>query len=288
MTEPAGNVSPVASRSWSVDEASALDRWRQGHVLQGVPAVSIGHPHAAPVWSTSQRAESAGIPLLVESPVSDRRALVVSQGCDLVKITFPWATVVPVYNASTTVPASQAGQIRTGQMWHLVHLTAGWAADGLWVADLRLEMPIDKTVLVAAGEPIEGFADETGYARLAERLAAARQRPAVPQPCIDHIVRPLQALMAQRREQGVDPLDGVREVRLQPDDPTTPTVVTLFVLGVTGRTPDVDEWSTLTDSLIEQAGLHGLVLVGPDVTSLDQMSAADYLTSQPIEAAHSS
>jgi len=94
--------------------------------------------------------------------------------------------------------------------------------------------------------------------------------------------------MAQRREQGVDPLDGVREVRLQPDDPTTPTVVTLFVLGVTGRTPDVDEWSTLTDSLIEQAGLHGLVLVGPDVTSLDQISAADYLTSQPIEAAHSS
>jgi hypothetical protein len=232
--------------------------------------------------------EVAGLPVLAEDPPVLRRAMVVSQGCDLLKLNFPWVTVVPVWDATDILGSQQQASVRAGMIWHLVHLTAPWATtDRLWVADLRLEMPLDKTLL-AAQAPTEAFADETGYARLAERLAAVRQRPAVPQPCIDHVVKPLRESLAARRNEGVNPLAGVGEIRVQSNDPVAPTAVTLFVVAQGDQQPDFNEWARLVESLYEQAAANGIVLTGPELGSLWDMTAADYLTSQTVDAADSS
>jgi hypothetical protein len=92
----------------------------------------------------------------------------------------PWITVAPVYDASGLLNAGQHGQVKAGQILYLVHITAEWASNGLWVADLRLELPIEKTFLMNQ-YPIEAFSDETQYATLAQRLGARRQRLAAPQ-----------------------------------------------------------------------------------------------------------
>lgn len=290
MTEVPDTDDPLRSGPWTPDQAASLDQWRQGHVLEGVPLIALGPRGGEEAfWESSTRiAEAGALEVLGQAPPCTHKAMVVSQGCDLVKTKFPFATVVPVYDAEPVISTQQASAAKAGMIWHLVHLTAPWAADGLWVADLRLEMPLDKTVL-ASQQPTEGFADETGYARLAERLGAVRQRPAVPQPSIDHVVKPLRDALSQRRKAGVDPLAGVREVRLLSNDPVTPTAVTVFVIAEEGgQQPDADEWTALVDAVHERAAAYGIALTGPDISTLWEMSAADYITSHGIDAADSS
>jgi len=249
----------------------------------------LGLHGTTPLWERGQfiGTDVAGRPLLCANPPTLGRAMVVSQGCELVKTSFPFATVVPVYDGSQVLNEQQQASARSGGTWHLVHLTAEWAAAGFWVADLRMETAVDKTLLVAA-EPIEPFADETSYPRLAERLAAARQRPAIPQPCLDFVVAPLKEHLAGRVSDGATPLDGVREVRVLCDHPMAPTTVTLFVVSHDAQHPNEDEWLAAFDAVHQVADEHGIALSGPEIGSLWDMTAADYLNSQAVSDADSS
>lgn len=287
MTEPAPG--PVDSLPWPDGTYELLDRWRQGHLLDGVPLFALGSADQAPLWARASPtgADVAGLPVLAGDPQEQGRVMVVSQGCDLVKRSFPFATVVPVYDASAVLTEQQQATARAGMMWHLVRLTADWAADGFWVADLRHETAVDKALLAAA-DPLEAFADEEGYAKLAERLAAGRQRGAVADPCRDHVVAPLKEHLAGRVSEGGNPLSGVREVRVQSNHPTEPTAVTLFVVANEGEQPDQQEWDDAFAAVHVAAAAGGLALTGPEIGSLYDMTASDYLTSHAIEDADSS
>lgn len=287
MNQPAQG--PLESRPWPDGTLRSMDLWRQGHVLDGVPLFALGPADVTPLWARSRQTggDVEGLSVLAGDPPERGRVMVVSQGCDLVKTNFPFATVVPVYDGSTTLTKQQQATARAAMTWHLVHLTANWAADGLWVADLRHETAVDKTLLVAA-HPQEAFADEAGYAKLAERLAAGRQRGAVPDACRDHVVAPLKQHLAGRVGEGADPLAGVRKVRVQPNHPTEPTAVTLFVVTVEGQRPDQEEWDAAFAAVHETAAAAGLALSGPEINSLYDMTASDYLTSHAVNDADSS
>lgn len=287
-TAPVG-PDPLGSRPWDLSVLAALDRWRQGHILRELPLLGLGPPAGVePLWARAAVWATGTGPLaLGEESMTTRPVMVVSQGCDLIKDKFPFATVVPVYNAAGILTESQQVSARAGLTRHQVHLTAPWAAGGLWVADLRHEMSIDKTLLIEP-DPVEAFPDEVGYAHLADRLAAARQRPATPQPCLDHVVAPLKKYLAARRASGVNLLAGVREVRVHSNHPVSPTAVTLFVVANDDERPDVDGWVAVLDALHEGAATAGIAITGPDITDLREMSAADYLTSQAIADADSS
>ncbi len=289
MSTPAVDLDPLRSRPRTPDVLPALDRWRQGHVLRGVPLVSQGPPAGIePLWvAVEVRPTGTGPLVLGEEPPTPRSVMVVSQGCDLIKEKFSFATVVPVYDAAGILTQAQQASARSGRTWHMVHLTAPWAVDGLWVADLRHEMSIDRTLLIEP-DPVEAFSDEVGYTRLAERLAAARQRPAMPQPCIDHVVGPLNEYLAVHRDQGVHLLAGVRELRVQSNHPVAPTAATLLVIANDDQRPDADGWGAAFDAVHQHASAAGIALAGPDITDLRDMSAADYLTSQAVDAADSS
>ncbi len=275
------------SRAWPDTVASSLDLYRQGHIIDGVPVLFLAGTQ--PLWAQDrlQLAEAAGVPVIVEDPPSLRRAMVVSQGCDLVKRNAPWATVVPVYDAGNSLDDSQKAAARSGATVHLVHLTASWTGEGFWVADLRLELPVEKTLL-ARLEPQDAFADETEYALLAERLGAQRARPAVPDPCLEHVVGPLFDLIRQCRVDGTDPYAGVRELRVQCNDPINPTVVTLFVVTRDDEQADASEWHGILESLHQHSADHGITMVGPEIASLWDMSARDYVTSALVTDQRSS
>lgn len=281
---------PADAGEWPQGAADEIDQWRQGHVLDGVPLVVVGAPsETTPIWAVASRIDPgvAGAPLLMERDSVPRRAMIVSQGCEVVKLTFPAVTVVPVYEATNVLTESQQQSARAGQTWHLVHLTAEWARTGFWVADLRLELPVDKTLLLGK-TPMDAFSDEVGYSKLAERLATSRQRAAVPQPTIDHIVTPLREHLASVRAAGGSPLDGVREVRIASNHYTAPTSVTLFVIADLGASVDASIWMTAVDAVQPRASANGIALVGPEITTMWEMTAADYLTSGPIADADSS
>src|SRR5664280_2915431 len=60
----------------------------------------------------------------------------------------PWIQVVPVYAVDiTALKPGQRRLIEKDRVGHLVALTSPTFASGLWVADLRLEVPLEKSVL---------------------------------------------------------------------------------------------------------------------------------------------
>jgi hypothetical protein len=257
-------------------------------VVDGVPLIAVSATVEDSLWDRGGRiADLPGAVILGEQPSVLRKALVVSQGCDLVKSSFPCATVVPVYDAATALTPQQIGNAKAGKVWHLVPLTAPWTSGGIWVADLRLELPLDKSVLIGR-DPIEGFKDEVDYLRLAERLALVRRRPDVPEPCLEHVVKPLQASLARYREDGLDVTSGVRELRVQANDHSKPTAVTLWVIRDDERDLDESVWDEVVQPVREHALANGIALAGPEIASLWEMAAADYITSDAIDDAESS
>jgi hypothetical protein len=85
-----------------------------------------------------------------------------------------------------------------------------------------------------------------------------------------------------------DPTVGVRQFRVVCNHPVTPTSVTLLVVAHRRQRPDQREWDRIYDLVHAVAGENGIALVGPELTSLDDMTAHDYLASALITATESS
>ncbi|WP_292975551.1 hypothetical protein [Mycobacterium sp.] len=278
-----------ASEGWPPGFYEHLDAYRQGHVIDEVPTFFLASDTY--LWSGRRQTLVAETPSIVgEEGYPLRRAMILTQSCDLMKGNNPWITVAPVYDAFDRLPIGQHGQVKGAQIGHYIHVTADWAADRLWVADLRLEIPVEKTLLMTR-HPAEAFPDEAGYAQLALRLGARRQRLAAPQSCIDLVVTPLFASMRALPDGGVALNSGVREIRVDWNDPNTPTVVTVFVVATdeaARQKIDGEGWAALVLGLYGRAQSGGITIVGPEITSMTDMCAADYIQSSLIEDTQSS
>jgi hypothetical protein len=278
-----------ACNPWPPGFSDKLNSFRQGHIIGDVPVFFL---QDATLWARSRQAyNNEPSPILVgEEGHPRRRGMLLTQACDLMRHKNPWITVAPVYDASGLLNAGQHGQVKSGQIFHLVHITAEWGSSGLWVADLRLELPIEKTFLINQ-EPVEAFSDEAQYATLAQRLGARRQRLPAPQSCLDLVVDPLFDALRSLPDGGAALNEPVFELRVSSNDPNVPTVVTVFVVAAdedARAQVDVNGWTDLLLSLYERAQSEGMTIVGPEVTSMDDMSAADYVQSSPIEDTQSS
>jgi hypothetical protein len=241
--EGSGSVGDFGqSHEWTADLKQHLDGFRLGHVIENVP-VFFATLGADELWSQPRRLLSTEAPeIAVEPDAYLHRAIVLTPGCDIVRRTTPWVTVAPVYEASNRLDNGQRGNVRGGRTLHLVHITADWAADGFWVADLRLEMPIEKTALLSR-TPLDAFTDEADYARLAERLGARRLRADVPNDVLDYVARPLFDGLRDGPDDGATLKQSVREIRLQLDDPLTPSRAVVFVVANNGEAPDSAGWT---------------------------------------------
>jgi hypothetical protein len=292
VSAPTGSGDFSRSRDWPAglrERLERLDEYRQGHILNDVPVFFLGSPEHK-LWDQPRRDlgfAASALRLVGEQDGVLRRAVLLSQACDVMKESHPWVSVAPVYDATNLLTKSRIASARSGSTLHLVHLTALSAVGGVWVADLRLEMSIEKTLLLSR-EPHEAFVDEVDYARLTERLAVQRARAAVAGLCLEHIVEPLFARLRELGDNGRHLRDGVRELRVHCNDPVSPTIVTLYVIQKDdgdGRSVavDADGWSSLVAELYENARQHGITLVGPEIETLWDLSARDYLMSAPIE-----
>lgn len=266
---------------WPKRLKTHLDQFRQGHVITDIPVffANLGAEH---LWSQPRRLISAAAPEIAAEPDGVlHRAIVLTQGCDIVRPNTPWVTVAPVYDATRRLNPGQRGSAKGGQTGHLVHITARWAEGGFWVADLRLELPVEKTLLLAR-TPLDGFCDETGYGQFAERLGARKMRADVPNEVLEHVRAPLFQAVRSRSDQGITLNEGVREIRVQLNDPLKPSRVVVFVVANNDATPDADAWEAVIAEIYPHASEHGITILGPEIMSLDDMTATEYITSKPI------
>ena len=272
---------------WPPEVLEALARFKQGDLVERPPLFYAASP-AHGIWDLTRGAGVADAEEdLLELSDEDRPSygLITTQTCDIAeegRPDHPWVEVVPVYRL-VDLSDEERALLESHRRSHLVLLEPPDLDDGPWVADLRIEVPIEKSWLVGR-TPVDSFASEEEYQILAERLAAKRERPALATPVMDTIVRPLANWL--RRGGGLKAAAMVDELRLAVG-PSRLTVdrASLLVLTNEEPLPDADRipWDRWWGRTQPRAAEVGIDLLANQYETYDTLSARAYRATVPLD-----
>ncbi len=275
---------------WPEAVLAAAREWRQGYVVEEPPFFYY-RSESEPVWEIGLADdEEAGDAALVEldPDLRSRFGLITTQTCDLYeegRPTQPWFAVAPVYDIAPRIQPGQIGQLMRGDFSHLVLLTAGWLPSGYWVADLRIEMPVEKGWLVGR-DPRPGLVEVKEYDRLAARLAARRGRPALSPQLTVSLTKPLRDWLNGRGKASRDSLESLR-LRVVGDPVTSTHAELLVITKDEGMTPELEaRWREWEAAQLQAAETDGVLLQPFRYGNLDEFSARDIETSLRLDFDH--
>jgi hypothetical protein len=244
----------LPSEEWPPDLQKRLENIRQGDV---VDALDVGRLsliyHAcpsAPVWERTldySEEEEPALVVLTDPGSSPRYFVITTQTCDIVESgrdsNHPWVQVAPVFDMSRLSGGERKMLVRRGfnhWLWHLPGLEAGF-----WVADLRIEFPVEKGLLGTL--PIlAGHSDESDRRRFGERLATRRSRPAFADVFCDEVQKPLVDLLRQLKQSDEEVWAEMQavDVFVRMDDHLNPSTVQVAIISDEDPPQSVKDWWT--------------------------------------------
>jgi hypothetical protein len=165
---------------WPRPVVDAVAPFLQGQLIEKPPlfyAADLRHA----IWQTTrlvaETVEEDGVgEEFIDVAANDRPpyGIITTQSCDLAEERpdprQPWFSVAPVYLVDPVSPLKDREYVYA--------LAPPAVAGHLWVADLRIELPLEKSLLVGR-VPIDAFPDEQGAIGFANFLARRRGRPAL-------------------------------------------------------------------------------------------------------------
>ncbi len=272
----------TASRYAAVD--GALAAWRQGDCVLGE------HWFAHRLDPSLPATEAGTAAAATETDLAETQVLglvVVTQTCDVVRpcVERPYIEVSPLVE----VHDAELRQIERGRRPRYGYVPL--LADRTLVADLDRTMTVEKPV-VAKWERIAGWNTGAQARAFAASLARKRARFAFPDD-FTGLATTLQNRLTEKHDKQSDEgrvLRALREIRVHAapswDDPTV-TLTFWFVK------PDEDgdflgrSWSTFVEKWLKLVPESGrFVKVQGQVTTLEDMTAADYVGSDPLDLDH--
>jgi hypothetical protein len=251
----------------SAEAIEAANRFEQGHLLE-IPPLFYAANLAEPIWAPSHEAaaeatevgDELGTELIVlQDHEFVKYGIVTTQSCD-VNEEFaprekPWIQVAPVYEA--VGPNADAANKK------LSYRLKPQFEGGPWIADLRIELPIEKGFLVGR-KPIPAFTSESQQVKFSQWLARLRGRPALAN-IVTEVVR--NELVAQRdrdRDRTKEIKKSVYSLRLSlTDSRLAPKAIGLHVIIKPGVSADdmaavktwIGEWWDQANRVAEHSGV---------------------------------
>jgi hypothetical protein len=262
---------------------------RQGTLVAEPPllyAADPAHPLyvATVAWATSDKA-AGGVVNIVSAAKRPAWGLIVSQTCDLVeegRPKRPWTLIAPVYQLSADRGTRRMIELERGYDYLCPVTGLDADDDSLWVADLRLLVPVEKGWLVGAIND-HAFVDEAGYERLARQLGRLFSRTGYATPLVTHVLKPLNALL-EKITKKYDGEDNIAEVALALGrsrlDPTNAQVVFLLEGPIDDDLRDmILAWG---QSVLENPP-EGVNVLMPRIAMLDDLTAREYRTLDHVD-----
>lgn len=256
----------------------AIGRWKQGDVLQGGPLFWAG-PEGSDPYLPYDGAPHA---FHVSEESGSGLLILTSQTCDIATTgtgaKHPLVTVSPVHQ----IPGGDTnyGNAKAGRIGYLVPLTKPPISASLYVADLRITLPLSKGVLVNA-TPIDAWASERDRLHFAECLARKYRRAALTSALSEDLVRSLSDHIKQNEPEASE---RIEEFRLRiVGDRLNPAEAQLIVL--TDVEPDRDlkkAWRAWTRKGVKLLKAEGIGLLPTLVVTPEKCSARMYMNSVPL------
>jgi hypothetical protein len=231
--------SGTAAERWPRDVLEAIGSFGQGDMFEDPPPLVYYGDIKSPLpWQTGQF-EEVDPPShrefdLLEYPES-KYGVITTQTCDLNEEGRPRQ---PCFQACPVFRLNLAGQQSRTLPQHLAPLEPPDLPQGGWVADLRMEVSIEKSFLVGKRR-ILGFSNERGYLDFASRLGRRRDRAAVASELVDAVARTIKRRKANNSGFKRSVRDHVRNIRLAIDGGTRikPTIARTHIIGRDGPVP---------------------------------------------------
>jgi hypothetical protein len=276
--------------SWDATVVAATKVFDQGDLVEQPPFFYAAMPTHAAWMSTQLMTDEVGPDedIVVELDPTDRPPLgiITSQGCDVDEaFRKPWIQIAPVYPLENYATDDRwAAEIRRDSVPHLVLLDPP-TTPGHWVADLRIEMPVEKSWL-ANRTPIPAFQDESGRRDFARRLAGRLERPALPPIVHDVVVRPLRRWLDRRgTEVRTAMADAGVEFRLLAQSDNGAMACRLLVIGRRGPVPHavVESLGAWWARRMAEEPTDRVVLLGCRYGTSDEISMREYLASELLD-----
>lgn len=282
---------PESRTEWPPGLLDHLRLFAQGDVLERPPFLY----HADlryPIWRRSTDYVQAGFEdpdeaVLANQDTSPPFGIITTQTCDVSEEDVeqpckPWVQLAPVFDGAETINSGFRNLLRKGRgPSHLFHIPR-MPVDGFWVADLRIEIAVEKGWLLDR-KPIKALPDAASRSRFSQAVGRLRTRPAFSGGFVEAVQRPLvERLRDEKRTNGnlFDLLDNeVAEARVQLDDPLAPRVAQVVLISDSGISQETrtwfDEW---WDEAVHSAAAAGIDLLAVDYRDYEEMTAAEYRT----------
>lgn len=277
----AAEIDPVSGAA-AVD--AALAAWRQGDCVLGESWFVVRFSAAHPLSGPARLAAGEGVDLAEEQV---RGLIVVSQTCDVVRscVDRPYVEVSPLVE----VDEARLQEIARGRrpMYALVPALV----PNRLVADLDRTMTVEKPV-IAGWIRTAGCTTDAEAWTLGQALARKRARFAFPDDFTD-FTKKLQGRLIDKHERNSDEgrgLRALREIRVQVAPAWDAGEVELFFWFI--RNPETADfegknWSDLLEQWLKLIPPTGrFTEINGQVATLEDLSAADYVSSYPLDLDH--
>jgi hypothetical protein len=284
---------PSSRNDWPDGVLDACAAFKAGDVVEDPPLFYFADP-ARPVWArTHAYSEGSEGPEIVDAGTyAPPFGIITSQTCDVGEVDFeapmkPWIMVSPAYDLS-----SLEGNVRSllkkglGPL-HWLHLPALTdLSNGFWVADLRIEVPVEKGWFVGRS-PISGFTSEAEQRRVVERVAAIRTRPAWSELVVEKVQRRLFFELKNLRDADRTLFDEVlksfEEIGCRTDSMLEPRSLLLAAFARGGVSREVDEWwARQVDAMRADLAPQGVEVHEAMVHDLDSLPVTEYRQYAPV------
>lgn len=269
---------------WPDGVLDALRQWEQGDIVANPPFFYFADP-ARPVWEATRlyMATSSGPEIVLPRENSNPPyGLITTQTCDIGeeesrRPVRPWVQISPVYEMTDKGWKKKVRRGGGPRYWLLV---PGLPEEQVWVADLRIEVPVEKGWL-AGQQRIDGFRDEELKAVVGARLAWLRGRPAFSTDfnalVYNDLFEALETLSEADSDLHEKLMDQLEEVAVLVDSHLQPTSVQLVFLTPDGLDPECREWlEQWRDSRLDSTLERGITLHALDFRELDAVTATEY------------
>ena len=285
---------PSSREEWPEELWARLPGFRQGSLIADLPFVYFGNP-MVPIHELSRATGGDQSATIVEYDGMFDYGILVSQTCDIreedarrpVK---PWVQVAPVYRGDLVVGANTRlakdimGHAQAGRVSYLFPIPG--LDSGRWFADLRLTLPVEKSVLLDRS-PIDGLQSEDNYQRFADRLMSVSGRPAFDGRFVKAVQRSL--IDGLRELSGTNAQDydsicrDILEFRVSARSFLEMDQFELVCLTAGPISPESTSWIAAIEATIRQrCDVEGLSLLRWSIVDADSMTATEYRRSLEV------
>lgn len=262
---------------------ASLGAWRQGDCVLGEHWFAYRVNPRCPLTPAGESAAEQATDLAEEEVAG---FVVVTQTCDIVRTCSkrPYVEVCPLL----AVPANVLHEVRRGRQPGYLYIPG--VADKLLIGDLDRVMTVEKAVMLEWSRT-PGCATDQDVRELAYALARKRARFAFPDDFVElaeRLSRRIKEKHDRASEEG-NRLRALREIRIQATPSWTAASVELFFWFIRSEVEETDppRWDTLLAAwlnLVPPGGRY--TQVDGQVVTLDDMKAAEYVDSDPLDLQH--